>query len=144
MGYLIFYVIIFIVIILIMRVVGAWMLRINEVIEQQHETNKLLKKLCMNVENKEAKEVEKEKIIEVTLTDRELEDKKLGISYNDLSGDVKIDNIETSSSCYKSGLRVDDIIVSLNGEIIRHMDDLTNEIKKIKDAGSPVYNFEKR
>lgn len=144
MGYLIFYVIIFIVIILIMRVVGAWMLRINEVIEQQHETNKLLKKLCMNVESKEAKEIEKEKIIEVTLTDGELEDKKLGISYNDLSGDVKIDNIETSSSCYKSGLRIDDIIVSLNGKIIRSIDDLTNEIKKIKDAGSPVYKFEKR
>lgn len=144
MGYLIFYVIIFIVIILVMRVVGAWMLRINEVIEQQHETNKLLKKLCMNVESKENKKVEEEKIIEVTLTDKELEDKKLGISYNELSGDVKIDNIETSSSCYKSGLRVDDIIVSLNGKIIRRMDDLTNEIKKIKNTGSTVYNFEKR
>lgn len=144
MGYLVFTVIIFIVFILVIRVFGAWMLRINEVIEQQHETNKLLKKLCMDVVDKKIEETEKDKEIEVILTEKEIKEKKLGISYNDLSGDVKIDNIETSSSCYRCGLRVDDIIVSLNGKNIRCKDDLTNEITKIKESGSSIYKFEKR
>lgn len=45
--------------IFLMRAIGAWMLRINEVINAQKETNELLKTILKELRNNELKSNEK-------------------------------------------------------------------------------------
>lgn len=143
MGVFIVWLIILVVIILIIRIFGAWMLRINEIIELQKETLKELKKINSRNSVEEIKKEEND-IVVVTLNSNEIENKSLGLTFSDETGDVVIENVINGSACDRGGLKFGDIIIALNGVSIRSTDDLTKEIKKRKNINYPTYTFRKR
>lgn len=137
-------VVIFIVIILIMRVFGAWMLRINEVIDQQKETNKLLERLCKANGEPQVWKDATIREIKVNLTEKEIQDKKLGIVYSPSETDnyqIKIENVKEGSSCDLQGIKIGDIITKLNGVKISKRADLDLKIQELKRFKVNQYEF---
>lgn len=145
MGSLILGGVIFILVLLVLRCVGAWMLRIDEVIVNQKETNKLLERIYLKSIKDGVVSSESNDNIKLTVDLNIMEEKKLGIIYSNSKIEdfkVKVDEVITGSVCDLSGIEKGDTILSLNGVSILHRQDLTNEIRKIKKSNNLIFNFE--
>ena len=70
---------------------------------------------------------------------------RLGVQLNDLSpqlaeyfgatdGGVLVSSITKDSAAEKAGLKAGDVITSINGDRVRHTDDLIDELRDAKDA----------
>lgn len=129
----------FIVTILILRSLGAWMFRINELIDQQKETNKLLERQYNFMTRNEVGKFE-EKEIKIVLTDEEVENNELGITFRD-GKNVKLSGVKSGSSCDKQGLMLNDMILKLNGEKVYSKEDLIRKIKAVRNERAANYDF---